>query len=148
MTGRIFSTWDDTHSELWGHQPIRLEHQVHRSPVFSMDELARLIETYPRERYNLIKTGAKGSSKVWREGDIGGLSGRQVIDAISHGGLWLNVRDVDVVDGRFRELIEQMFEEAGEKVPGFAVSASSSPASLSLRQMRRSTTMPTCRGSG
>jgi len=122
MTGRIFSTWDDTHSELWGHQPIRLEHQVHRSPVFSMDELARLIETYPRERYNLIKTGAKGSSKVWREGDIGGLSGRQVIDAISHGGLWLNMRDVDVVDSRFRELIEQMFEEAGEKVPGFAVS--------------------------
>ena len=54
-----------------------------------MDELARLIETYPRERYNLIKTGAKGSSKIWREGDIGGLSGRQVIDAISHGGLWL-----------------------------------------------------------
>jgi hypothetical protein len=122
MTGRIFSTWDDTHSELWGHQPIRLEHQVHRLPVFSMDELARLIETYPRERYNLIRTGAKGSSKVWREGDIGGLSGRQVIDAISHGGLWLNMRDVDVVDGRFRELIEQMFEQVGEKVPGFAVS--------------------------
>src|SRR5262245_60899826 len=122
MTGRIFSTWDDTHSELWGHQPIRLEHQMHRFPAFSSDELARLIETYPRESYNLIKTGAKGSSKVWREGDIGGLSGRQVVDAISHGGLWLNMRDVDTVDSRFRELIERMFEEVGEKVPGFAVS--------------------------
>lgn len=122
MTGRIFSTWDDTHSELWGHQPIRLEHQMHNLPAFSTDELARLIETYPRELYNLIKTGAKGSDKVWREGDIGGLSGRQVIDAISQGGLWLNMRDVDTVDSRFRELIEQMFEEVGEKIPGFAAS--------------------------
>ena len=77
MTGKIFSTWDETHSELWSHQPIRLEHQMHKSPAFSMDELSQLIENYPREYYSLVKTGAKGSSRVWREGDIGNLSGRQ-----------------------------------------------------------------------
>ena len=74
MTGKIFSKWDETHSELWSHQPIRLEHEMHKSPAFSMDELAQLIESYPREHYSLVKTGAKGSSRVWREGDIGNLS--------------------------------------------------------------------------
>src|ERR1700742_5683 len=63
-TGKIFTTWNDTHSQLWGHQPIRLEHAMHKRPAFSMDELAKLIETYPREHYSLIKTGAKGSSRV------------------------------------------------------------------------------------
>jgi hypothetical protein len=32
MTGKIFSKWDETHSELWSHQPIRLEHELHKSP--------------------------------------------------------------------------------------------------------------------
>ena len=119
MTDRIFSTWDETHSELWSHQPIRLAHDMHRLPAFSIDELARLIETYPREHYSLIKTGAKGASRVWREGDIGRLGGRQVIEAISRGGLWLNLRNVTSVDRRYRDLIDQMFAEIAARVPGF-----------------------------
>ena len=119
MTGRIFGKWDETHSQLWSHQPIRLEHEMHRSPAFSMDELAKLIENYPREHYSLVKTGARGSSRVWREGDIGDLSGRQVVDAISRGGLWLNLRNVTSVDRRYRELVDQMFAEVAAHVPGF-----------------------------
>jgi hypothetical protein len=84
-----------------------------------MDELARLIENYPREHYSLVKTGARGSSRVWREGDIGDLSGRQVVDAISRGGLWLNLRNVTSVDRRYRELVDQMFAEVAAHVPGF-----------------------------
>jgi hypothetical protein len=44
-TGKIFTKWDET--ELWSHAPIRLEHEMHKSPAFSMDDLARLIENYP-----------------------------------------------------------------------------------------------------
>ena len=120
-TGQIFSKWDETHSDLWSHQPIRLEHEMHNSPAFSMDEIARLIESYPREHYSLVKTGAKGSSRVWREGEIGHLSGRQVIEAISRGGLWLNMRNVGAVDSRYRQLVDRMFEEVLAKVPGFKI---------------------------
>ena len=120
-TGKIFAKWDDTHSELWSHQPIRLEHEMHKSPAFSMDDLAKLIENYPREHYSLVKTGAKGASRVWREGDIGNLSGREVIEEISRGGLWLNMRDVGSVDSRYRKLVDKMFEEVCEKVPGFEI---------------------------
>lgn len=119
MTGKIFTKWDDTHSELWSHQPIRLAHAMHEQPAFSMEELAKLIETYPREHYSLVKTGAKGSSRVWREGEIGKLSGRQVVEALSRGGLWLNLRNVNSVDHRFRDLVDQMFAEVAAKVPGF-----------------------------
>ncbi len=84
-----------------------------------MDDLARLIERYPREHYSLVQTGARGSSRLWREGDIGNLSGAQVIEAISRGGLWLNMRDVGAVDRRYRELVDRMFEEIVAKVPGF-----------------------------
>jgi hypothetical protein len=118
-TNKVFTNWDDTHSALWGHHPIQLETEMHKTPLFSRDQLARLIENYPREHYSLVKTGARGADRVWREGDIGNLSGEQVIDAISRGGLWLNMRDVGKVDRRYRELLDGMFEEVGAKVPGF-----------------------------
>ncbi|WP_426436853.1 cupin-like domain-containing protein [Bradyrhizobium genosp. P] len=118
-TGSIFTNWDDSHSQLWSHWPIRLEHSMHKQPAFSMDDLARLIEIYPREHYSLVKTGPKGSRRVWREGEIGKLSGRQVIEAISRGGLWLNLRNVTAIDRRYRDMINRMFGEISVKVPGF-----------------------------
>ena len=65
--------WDETHSELWSHQPIRLEHEMHKSPAFSMDDLAELIESYPREHYSLVQdrraaapaaSGARATSAI------------------------------------------------------------------------------------
>ena len=120
-TSKIFNQWDETHSELWSHQPIRLQHEMHNSPGFSMDDLAKLIEGYPREHYGLVQTGARGSSRLWREGEIGDLSGREVIDAISRGELWLNLREVGSVDSRYRKLVDRMFEEIADRVPGFEV---------------------------
>jgi hypothetical protein len=116
---KVFTSWDDTHSLLWGRQPIRLAHRLHQSPLFSTDRLAELIERYPREHYSLVQTGARQSRRLWREGEIGNLSGRQVIDAIASGGLWLNLRNVSGVDGAYRAMLDGMFEEIAAKVPGF-----------------------------
>jgi hypothetical protein len=118
-SNKVFTSWDDTHSSLWGHQPIRLAHGLHQSPLFSTDRLAELIEHYPREHYSLVQTGAKDSRRLWREGEIGNLSGRQVMDAIAGGGLWLNLRNVSGVDTAYRSMLDGMFEEIAAKVPGF-----------------------------
>ena len=115
----VLTHWDETHSSLWGHKPIRIAHNLHKSPLFSMDTLARLIERYPREHYNLVQTGARESRRVWREGDIGNLSGKQVIDAIAAGTLWLNLRNVTDVDHSYRGVVTKLFEEVAARVPGF-----------------------------
>ncbi|MCA6126120.1 hypothetical protein J6500_30135 [Bradyrhizobium sp. WSM 1704] len=117
--GSIFTDWNDSHTKLWSRRAIRLEHSLHRQQAFAMDDLAALIETYPREHYSLVKTGALGSSRIWREGEIGKLSGRQVIEAIGRGGLWLNLRNVTAVDRRYRDMVDQMFGEIAGRVPGF-----------------------------
>ena len=83
--------------------------------------MLELIERYPREHYSLMQTGVKDGKRIWRHGDIGNFSGRQVIDAISKGGLWLNLRMVSEIDTRYHDMLGQMFAEVGEKVPGFAL---------------------------
>ena len=122
-TEKVLTNWDSTHSALWGHQPIRLAHELHNKPLFSMEALAELIQRYPRDGYNLVQTGARGSDRVWREGEIGNLGGRQVMEAIAGGGLWLSMRDVGAVDGRYRSLIDNMFEEVAAKVPDFRITS-------------------------
>lgn len=117
--GNILSDWDPTHSVLWGHAPIRMTHNMHKSPLFSLDHLAELIERYPREHYSLMQTGTQDGKRLWRQGDIGNFTGRQVIDAISKGGLWLNLRVASEVDPRYGDMLNQMFTEIAEKVPGF-----------------------------
>lgn len=120
MSG-IFETWDETHSQLWERQPICLNHTMHQSPLFSMDELARLIENYPREHYSLVQTGSRESRRMWREGSAGDLNGRQIIDAIAAGQLWLNLRQVSRIDRRYHDLLDSMFGEISRNVPDFKV---------------------------
>ena len=117
--GTVFTNWDATHSAQWGHQPLRLSHELHKSPLFSRDALAELIQRYPREHYSLIQTGPKDGKKVWREGEIGSFNGEQVMRAIAGGGLWLMLRDVGTIDAAYYAMIERMLREVGAYVPGF-----------------------------
>jgi hypothetical protein len=117
--GTVFPNWDATHSALWGHQPFKLSHELHKSPLFSRDALAELIQHYPREHYSLIQTGPKGGTRVWREGEIGSFNGEQVMCAIAGGGLWLMMRDVGTIDACYYAMVERMLAEVAVKVPGF-----------------------------
>lgn len=104
-------TWDERYKRLWGNQPIKLQHNLHTSPLFSEDKLAQLIEAYPREAYSIVHVGIKDGKRIWREGDISGLSGRQVIEAINAGGMWLNLRRLQNIDKCYSDLLEQMIDE-------------------------------------
>jgi hypothetical protein len=117
--GTVFTNWDATHSALWGHQPLKLSHELHKSPLFSRDALAELIQRYPREHYSLIQTGPKGGKRVWREGEIGSFDGEQVMRAIAGGQLWLMLRDVGTIDAAYYAMIERMLRQVGAHVPGF-----------------------------
>ncbi len=113
---RIFENWSPEHTALWGRHPIKLRHTLHSSPLFSMDGLAELIDRYPRQFYMLVHMGGTGGKRFWREGDIAGMPGRKVIEAIAQGRLWLNLRCTDQVDQRYARVLELMFGEIGEHV--------------------------------
>jgi hypothetical protein len=116
MSEAIFTSWNSTHEKLWGNQPVRLQHRLHTSPLFSDATLAELIEHYPRKHYSVVQVGERSGRRVWREGEIGGLSGAQVMETIAAGRLWLNLRNVQKVDNRYAELLEQILDEIRARV--------------------------------
>lgn len=118
----IFNGIDASHAvQLWGQEPVCVSHRLHESPLFARDTLAALIEAYPREHYGLIHMGARDSERrYWREGDLNGLSGEQVLEAISKERLWLNLRNTGEVDRRYKVLLDQVCGELEQHIPGFS----------------------------
>lgn len=120
MSAAIFTNWTAETTTTWAKAPLRLSHRLSQHPLYSLDALAELIEGYPRQHYALVEMGPQGSNRrLWREGDIGSLSGAEVIEAIRRGRMWLNLRNVSGVDLRYKEILDQIFEEVRANVPGY-----------------------------
>ncbi len=120
----VFTNWSPSDAFSWGLAPQRLAHSWHESALFAPEALAELIERYPLEHYSLVHTSQQGEDKkTWREGEVGELSGKEVLAAIERGGLWLNLRNVHLVDLRYGALQDQAYAELRQRVPGFEPSA-------------------------
>jgi len=117
----VFEPWPAHIREVWGRQPTVVRHTLHRSPLLSMAALADLIDSYPRSHYSLINMGARGERRFWKEGDIAGMKGADVIDWIASGRMWLNLRRVDEVDGRYGDLLRAAYDEIAANAPGEAM---------------------------
>lgn len=117
--GAIITEWQPKHARLWSNHPLCLSHNLNNHPLFSRAGLASLIENYPAGKYMLVKVGAPGQEKEWREGDFGSLSGEEVITAIEHGRMWLNLLRVQEVDSRFSRLLDEIFDQLEGYMPGY-----------------------------
>ncbi|MBL8566712.1 MAG: cupin-like domain-containing protein [Hyphomicrobiaceae bacterium] len=115
----IFRDWSPAHTAGWANSALRIGHRLHEDPLFSLDALADLIDRYPREHYALVHMGAQKERRLWREGEINGVPGRAVVEAIAQGRMWLNLRNVSMVDPRYREVLDRIFEEVRHNVPGY-----------------------------
>ena len=120
MSEPILTNWTSDVTANWGKAPLALQHRLHEHPLFSLEALEELIETYPRQHYALVHMGAQGSPKQsWREGDIANLSGKQVIDAIAKGRMWIHLFRVGQVDKRYARLLDDIFEEVDHNLGGY-----------------------------
>ena len=107
MSEPIFKNWTSDVNANWGKAPLSMEHRLHEHPLFTLEAIEQLIETYPREHYALVHMGAQGSPKQsWREGDIGKLTGKQVIEAIGQGRMWIHLFRIGQVDKRYGKLLD------------------------------------------
>lgn len=115
----IVTNWAPRHAELFGNHVVRLRHRFHESPLFSPEALARLIEAVPRAHYHVNTMNPKVHDPAsWREGEINGTSGRQVLDAVRNGNIWVLVQRVAEIDPAYRQALDAIFAEFEERVPG------------------------------
>ncbi len=122
MLSPIITDWDRQKIADFGMKPLRFRHCVHETDLFSDDRLARLIERAPRENYyvNTMPPGAKDKS-ARREGEIRGLTGRDVLKAVHDGQIWILLLFPDQTDADYGRLLDGVYDEMTENVPGLDV---------------------------
>lgn len=116
----IISDWEPHHRALFGRHSLALSHNLAASSLFDDASLARLIERSPREAYHVnYSQKTPGNPDRRREGEIAGLSGHEVLDCIRKGNIWLNLTAPASVDGAYGDLLDAIYGEFEERVPGF-----------------------------
>lgn len=118
MTQEIIADWQDRHRDLFGKHTIKLTHRLAETGLFSMQAIAELIDAYPEDLYNVTTMGRDHTRKQWREGAVAGKTGAEVIEAVSKGRIWINLRRVMDVDPRYDRLMKDIFAAFESRVPG------------------------------
>lgn len=103
----------------FGTANLKFRHTLDRSPLFSDERLIRLIEQTPRDRYHVNTPGVgDGSRAEWREGAMDGMSGEDVFRAVAQGALWVHLQRVGETDPAYADLLDTLFAEIENQVPG------------------------------
>jgi len=112
--------WRAGEAQDFGLRPLLLRHGLADASLFSDAALEGLIEATPRKNFhvNTISREEKDPHK-WREGDMAGLSGREVMAAVARGNLWVHLQRVQEAFGAYREFLDALFEDIERNVPGF-----------------------------
>jgi len=116
----VFSDWPRRAAGEFGRKPLVLRHRLAESPLFSDAALTRLIEAAPRSHYH-VNTMARDAldPHLWREGEIDGLSGQEVLAAVAGGRLWLHIQRVQEIDPAYADVLDAAFDELEARMPGW-----------------------------
>lgn len=120
MQQTILTDWKSDFVPKYGNETLVLKHRLHESELFTKEVLGELIDRYPVEHYSLNTMGYDPENPEWREGTIEGFSSENVFEAIEAGRMWLNLRCVDQVDDRYGRMLNDMFAEFEDKIPGLS----------------------------
>ncbi|MEO5805314.1 hypothetical protein [Devosia sp.] len=120
ITNQIITDWKPHYPSLFGNHSLALTHNLAASSLFTDEALARLIEKSPREGYHVnYSQKTPGNPPKRREGEIKGLSGLEVLDTVRNGNIWVNITAPAKVDSAYGDLLDTIYAEFEERVPGF-----------------------------
>jgi hypothetical protein len=99
--------------------PVQLDHCLHRHPLFSESALAGLIERVDRRDYYVNAMNLEAHDvHSRREGEICGLSGEEVLEAVKHGHFWILLLRPDKIEPEYVDLLHAIYREMARQVPG------------------------------
>jgi hypothetical protein len=119
MSRDIIANWQPHHETLFGHHPIKLQHRLAETGLFTREALGRVIERCPKHELGLESVTMQGERPLRIHGELGGASGLEAIAAIEKGRMWMNIRRVMEWAPEYRALLDNIFQEFEARMPGF-----------------------------
>jgi hypothetical protein len=105
---------------LWGNHTVKLRHTLADREMFSDTSIAELIDTVDPEHIKIETMPDDGYDvRAWASCDRTGLTGAEVLDAVRHGRIWIELKALEQVDPRFAVLLDTLYGELEAQLPSF-----------------------------
>jgi Acetyltransferase (GNAT) domain len=123
------------HRTDFGRRPLVAGHDLDRCEMFCDAALIELLDNFPRRNLHAMTMG----TDLTRPDEIRmaqneGVSGAELMRAVKGGRLWLNITRVDRADQRYRRLINELYAQLAEQVPGLSIDSSQGTLLISSPQ--------------
>jgi len=101
--------WDQETYNNFGKKTQRLKHQL---DLLDDDALIKLLDGYPREWLQCFTMGYNPEDcSEWKAVHIDKCSGKEILEAVKKGRLWINIINIDKADKRFSTVIEKIYSK-------------------------------------
>ncbi len=116
----LVADWSADQKAAFGKTPITFRHGLADTGLFDDEPLARLLDVYPAELYdiNLFDFDDDGQATM-RTGARGRLPGREVLEGVKQGRIWVQLRRAEAWYPQLGALIAEAFAGIARQAPGF-----------------------------
>jgi len=116
----LITDWSPEQKIAFGKTPITFQHRLVESRLFEDDALARVLDAYPAELYdiNLFDFDADGQHTM-RTGARGRRSGEEVLEGVKEGRIWVQLRRAEAWYPGLGDLIQEAFAGISGQARGF-----------------------------
>ena len=121
MTEPVLIDWNDDKRKDFRQGVVTARHRLHMDPAFSELALAALLNRHPRDLTDICTMGDDPTDREsWRAGEGGDLKGRELIEAVRSGKLWINLRQAMDTDPVYKPIFEALIGQLKRLNPGFS----------------------------
>lgn len=120
MTEPVLIDWNAEKSADFRQGVVTARHRLHLDPAFTELALASLLSRHPRALTDICTMGDDPTDREsWRAGRADGLKGRELLEAVRDGKLWINLREAMNVDPVYKPIFEALFAQLKRLNPSF-----------------------------
>ncbi len=116
----IFQHWTDKDTDNFKNHILLTQHRLHENPLFTDKALKNLIGKHPTDLSMVYALPRKqGAERSFREGTFADRSPDEIMQAVEHGQLWVQLLQLNKTHPEFAALEKDIIAEMKQNIPGF-----------------------------
>lgn len=119
MTQPLLADWTQQDFNTVEEGVLVARHNLADTGLFTDDALADIIDTHPAADLSINTMGVDPNVFDWREGERNGVSGRELLQLVREGQLWINCRKMLANNPDYARVFNAVYDEIEAHKPGF-----------------------------
>jgi len=115
----LLADWTQEHFDTVEEGVLVARHRLAETGLFTDDALAHVIDTHPVADLGISTMGVDPNVFDWREGERNGVSGKELLQLVNSGQLWINCRKMLDHHPDYARAFNQVYNEIEQNKAGF-----------------------------